>query len=185
MRTHILGIAVSALLLGACAPRSGRALRGGAAKAAIPPFSAEQIRGGLPTGAVLVFQLLEPGAAPVTSRWEVLRAEDDGVTIQYTQGDAQRVPVGEPVVKTTPWTELESHGRFPPAATEWSDGPVEVGAGRFEGARTFVVHKVEDGQPVELHYTFALDLPGPPIRVRTLRQGVELQRTELLERTTP
>ncbi len=151
----------------------------------IPPFSPDEIRAGFPVDLQVTFVLVEPDQPPVTSAWHVVEAGPDDVTIRYTMRDAADQPMGEPQQRTHTWAELSAHADFPVEATTWSEAPVTVRAGTFERARTYVVHRVEEGVPTEEHYSFSLAHPGPPLQVLTLRHGEEIRRMELIERVEP
>jgi hypothetical protein len=165
----------------ACGPKT----RPKAAAAPIPPFSASQIQAAFQPGLQLTFRLVETGRPPVTSEWDVRSVTSETVTIRFTMRNADELVLGDPTDKTQTWAELEEHATFPVEATTWTDESVTVPAGTFPRARTYVVSRVEDGKPLEDHYTFALSLPGPPVRLVTKRFDEELLLMELVERRQP
>jgi hypothetical protein len=171
---------LATLLLSACAHRGASP-----AAAPIPPFTAAQIQAAMPEGTHLRFRLVEAGEPTVTTDWLVVANEPQSVTIQYTMRNAEGLVLGDPQRRTQTWAELESHAHFPVEATTWSEGPVTVPAGTFAHARTYVVGRVEEGQPVEDHFSFSLDHPGAPIRMLTTRFDAELLRMELVQRDGP
>lgn len=150
--------------------------------AAIPPFPAARIQSAMPAGLELTFALTVPGAAPRTTTWRVLESTDSGVTIRYEEATDGAPRVNE---ATHTWAELEAHAHFPPQATEWRDEALTVGGTTYPRGRVYIVHRVEDGHPIEEHFAFSLAHPGPPIQVRTLRHGEEQMRMELLRRQEP
>ena len=175
MRTHLPRLLVLGTL--ACGPKHPPSKT-----PPMPPFTADQIQAAMPTGLSLRFVLTAPGSPPRVSLWAVEAQTDTTVTLRYDEPSADP-PRSE--TRTHTWTELAAHADFPPEATTWTEGPVELAGTAYPRARTYVVHRVEDGHPTEEHFTFSLDHPGPPVLTRTLRHGEEQVRVTLVERRSP
>ena len=147
-----------------------------------PPFTAEQIRAGMPTGLVLRFVLSTPGEPPRKTSWHVEQQTETTVTVRYEE---PRAGQSQSETRQHTWDELESHAHFPVLATTWQDGPLTLAGTTYPHARTYVVHRVEEGHPIEEHFGFSLDHPGPPVLTRTVRHGEEQVRVVLVERLLP
>lgn len=172
MRALVLLLA----LLG-CGPK-----RPTSARPPIPPFTADQIQAAMPPGLILRFVLTSPGEPPRVTSWKIQERTDTTVTVRYDETSA--VPLRSDTRQHT-WTELESHAHFPLEATTWQEGPLTLSGTDYPRTRTYVVHRLEDGHPIEEHFTFSLDHPGPPVLTRTLRHGEEQVRVALVERRPP
>lgn len=143
-----------------------------------PPFSAAEIRDGMPLGTVIRYEL-SPGEV-AKMQWTVTAADEAGCTIQTVLIDADGQPVGEPTTRDHTWDALESHAHFPPGTTR-ERTLVKVPAGSFAGWTYKVTDTTEDGAPVIRTYHFADALPGAPVRVLETGEGNEvLHRMALL-----
>lgn len=160
-----------------CGPK-----RPSASAAPIPPFTADQIQAGMPTGLVLRFVLSAPGEPPRVTSWHVEDQTAASVTVRYDEPSGGQV---RSAVRQHTWAELEARAHFPVVATTWQDGPLTLAGTTYPRSRTYVVHRVEDGHPIEEQHTFSLDHPGPPVLTRTLRHGEEQVRVVLVERHLP
>ena len=147
-----------------------------------PPFTAAQLQAGMPTGLVLRFVLSAPGEPPRVTSWHIERQTATTVTVRYAEPSSGQT---RSETRQHTWEELAARGRFPVQATTWEDGPVTLAGTTYPRSRTYEVHRLEDGHPIEEHTTFSLDHPGPPVLTRTVRHGEEQVRVVLVERRLP
>ncbi|MFZ5478979.1 MAG: hypothetical protein ACOZNI_19570 [Myxococcota bacterium] len=176
-----------ALVLAACAPHP--------ATPATPPPAAEaeafaphvhtleELRAAFPQGTRVRLAIAIPGQPEMEQRWQFVAVDAETCTIAsqvYT-------PAGELVQDegqgTSTWAELYTHADFPASKTTREESSVDVPAGHFDTWLYTVRKAGEDGVP-ELHrYHFAKTLPGPPVLYTAEREGKEIFRMTLLERT--
>jgi len=142
------------------------------------PFTAAQIRDGMPVGTALRFRLSVAGQPDEVSEWAVRGNTEADSTIAFREMSVEGT-AGEWVEDTTPWTELQSHAAFPAAAATRERGTWNTAAGTFEGWR-YTVTDTSGETPVVRIFEFADALPGPPVRFVTSRGGEEVQSMVLL-----
>jgi hypothetical protein len=146
-----------------------------------PPFSAEQIRGAMPVGTRITFRMEGSGEKPFVQEMTVTAADAEGCTIHDRKLEEDGKLLADEGAKTTRWTELESHGRFPAALTTRTDSSVEVPAGRFD-TWYYVVQPAKAGEP-EMRMHFSRTIAGPPISMEVVRGDAVLMKMVMLSRT--
>jgi hypothetical protein len=123
-----------------------------------PPFTADAIRDGMPSGTRLHFALDTPeGSAHV--RWEVREHTAETGTFAFLPVDASDRPRGDDASsRSFAWTELEAHAHFPPGTTRVRHTHTVAGHA-LDGWRYTVPS--DEGLQV---FDFADALPGPPVQ---------------------
>lgn len=149
----------------------------------VPPFSAEQLRTGIPVGTEIRYRVESAGSPAVIQHWVFTAADERGCTIHSRVLAEDGSLIEDEGEGTSTWAELESHAHFPAATTTRSESTVEVPAGRFE-TWLFEVRPAEADAPVS-RYHFARELPGPPVWMEVSKGGTVVRKMELLSRTQP
>jgi hypothetical protein len=149
-----------------------------AATALPTPFTADQVRDGMPVGTELRFRLEAVGKPDTVSEWSVRGNSADAATIAFRDLSAEGTPA-EWVERSSTWTELQAHASFAPGTATRERGTFDTAAGRFEGWR-YEVRSTDEGLVVVETYEFADALPGPPVRMTTRRGGEQVQAMVLL-----
>jgi hypothetical protein len=132
-----------------------------------PPFSAEQIRAGMPLGSVIEWCPRLQGETSSADRWEVVAADDATVTLRMT---TTRVGDDEVVADTTKvfaFAELVTHAVFPADRAERTSVPLTTKVGSGPGW----VYTVRGDQGTQ-RFEFLTAAPGAPVRVVTLVDGL-------------
>lgn len=183
-----LGIA---LLLTACGsseqipttPSSSPSASASAAEPAFiaPPFTAEQIRAGLPAGTVIRLRIAKSGEPVTIEEWTFTAADEKGCTIHtIVFADDGTTQVEDQGSATSTWAELESHAHFPAALTTRTDGHLDMQAGTFDTWH-FEVRSAEPNGPIKRMH-FAKNLPGPPILMEIVQGDTVLLEMQVVSR---
>lgn len=185
---HVLLPILTTLLL-ACGPKvpsSTAPAAGPSAEAPAPataqtlptPYSAEQIRDAMPVGRTMHFKLEKAGQPPVELRWKVTASDANGCTIHEEIVDPSAgAPVAPGDDSTHAWEELRQHAAFPAQGTVVSQREIDAPMGRL---RVDVYRVSEDAAVTE--YSFAPDMPGPPVLMVVTAGDQEVMRMTMLER---
>lgn len=148
-----------------------------------PPFSAAELRAGLPAGTEIKLRVVAAGQPPVIQHWTFTAADEKGCTIHARILGADGSLIRDEGSGTSSWAELESHAHFPRDLTTRSDSTVEVPAGRFE-TWLFEVKPARPGDPLR-RFHFAKELPGPPVSMEVIADGETALSMQLISRTGP
>lgn len=145
------------------------------------PFSAAEIADACRPGRVNVYQLREQGRPPSTVRWEFIgggAGQGEFVSDTVDEGGA---PLGPAQTATARWDDLQRHASTPEDLTTIEVEEAAVPAGTFRCWK-YTVAEEDGGHSVSW---FALDLPGPPVRRVTIRDGAEVSSMELERHADP
>jgi hypothetical protein len=148
-----------------------------------PPFTAAELRAGIPAGTEITLRVANAGAAPVITQRVFVAADERGCTIQSRVLAEDGSLVRDDGTATTTWEELESHAHFPAARTRRSESSVEVPAGRF-ATWLFEVLPDDPAGPTR-RFHFAPELPGPPVSMEVVQGDTVVMTMELVSRTRP
>jgi hypothetical protein len=148
-----------------------------------PPFTAAELRAGLPVGTEIVFKLEAAGQETQLQHWTFTAADDSGCTIAAKLLREDGSLISDEGEGTSSWAELESHAHFPAARSTRTESTVTVAAGTFD-SWLFEVQPAAPDQPVK-RLQFARTLPGPPVLMEVIAGGEVVMRMELLSRTQP
>lgn len=160
-----------------------RSAGGATADHVAPPFTADQLRAGIPVGTEMRFRVESAGAPALVQHWVFTDADESGCTIASRVLAEDGTLIEDEGSGTSTWAELETHAHFPTAITTRSESSVEVPGGRFE-TWLFEVRPTEPDAPVR-RYHFARELPGPPVWMEVTRGGELVTRMVLLSREQP
>ncbi|MCB9665704.1 MAG: hypothetical protein H6732_16465 [Alphaproteobacteria bacterium] len=154
------------------------------------PFSAAQIRQGMPKGLSIRLETSGPSGVLSRDEWVVTKSEPAGVDIRYTSFSAEGKAIGGSEQKHDSWDTLEGHARFPRERATRERATVETRLGSFEGWKYVVTETEEgaEGSPAVVRtssYWFADALPGAPVRMVVEQGGTEVVRMEQVSRKGP
>ncbi len=148
-----------------------------------PPFTADELRAGLPVGTELVLRVEQADKPTLLQRWDFVAADESGCTIHsriLTEDGSLQTDAGK---GTSTWAELEAHAHFPADRSTRADSTVTVTGGTFE-TWLFVVQPDKPGGPVK-KFHFAKTMPGPPVLMEVIRGDETLMKMELVSRKEP
>lgn len=146
-----------------------------------PPFSAAELRAGLPAGTEIKLRVKTAALPAVIEHWTFTAVDDRGCTIHARVLDESGAVIRDEGSGTSTWAELESHAHFPKERTTRSESIARVPAGTFETWLFEVGPEKPDG-PIS-RYHFAKTLPGPPILMEVISAGERVRSIELISRT--
>ena len=127
-------------------------------------------------GTRLTYRIEHTGRPTTEERWEVVAADERGCTIASQLVDpATGDRIADQGAATTEWSAFAARSAFLSRLTTITDATSTVPAG------TFATRRYTVGEPngVVRIYDFAPDLPGPPVRIVTTRDG-EVRETLVL-----
>lgn len=168
--------------LGGCAHAKPDTAALVAAAIAPRPFTAEQIRAGMPAGERIRYRMERLGQPPTEEEWTVTAATPERCTIRSMVYDPTGKLVEDQGEETSTWEQLMAHATFPSRSTERTEGEIEVPAGKYP-AWLYTVTEPGKGGAVEVRrYAFAKDMPGPPVKFTISAGEQELFSMTLLQR---
>jgi len=184
-------LAFSALLitglasaLGACASTDKA---GGSEPAKVEvsptPFTAKQVRDALPTGSKISLRREDANNKVTIEEWEVTAATPKTCTMTvkvFNEDGSQLIDDKGSVTNT--WNELRDNAKFPEDQTVRSEGIITVPVGEHETWLYVVTSKTDDGKEMQSYYTFAKDLPGPPVQMSVLVDGKIVSKMTMVGR---
>lgn len=162
-------------------PASADSAGCGASELLPAPFTAKQIRDEWIPGFRLTMRRTSP-ADEAFERWRVVKADPEGVDIEYVTVDAGGNQIGEPAIRHSAWTELRDHASYPTARAARSREVRQTRLGRLSGWR-YSVEDPDEGTISELF--FADELPGAPVQMTIRRNGQPVLELEQVERERP
>ncbi len=145
------------------------------------PFTADQIREEWIEGFQIRVRSWSEDAETF-ERWTVVGADADGVEIESVEVDENGSPVGEAGVQRSSWVQLRDHASFPADRGRRERVTRATPLGEFEGW-FYTVHDA-DGRTTN-EFFFADDLPGAPVFVHLVHDGVPVEIFEQIERFRP
>ncbi len=149
------------------------------------PFPSAALAAGIPQGTKIRLGIEQAGQPTVEQRWEFTKCTADAATIASKVYDTNGTLLTDEGEATTPWTELEKHASFPAAATTRTDDTIDGPLGHLDTWLYTVTVPGDDGIMLVKRYEFSKTMPGPPVLFTTERQGEEIFRMTMLERSTP
>lgn len=149
------------------------------------PFPAPALAAGIPQGTAMRIRIAAAGEPTVVQRWTFTRCTAEAATIHSEVFDEAGGLLKDEGETTTPWSELEQHASFPLAATTMGEEAYDSPFGPLATWSYTVTVPGEDGVMLVKRYLFAKTLPGPPVLFTIERQGEEIFRMTMLERTSP
>jgi len=128
------------------------------------PFSAAEIREACTDGSYRTFRsqgMQMPGSY---LRMTFTGGTDESCTVLNTVLDERMEPVSELPAPPTTWSDLQAHGSYPAEVTTVVEAEAFVTAGEFD----CWLYRVEEPDGGVWEYSFARELPGPPVLLRHL-----------------
>ena len=148
------------------------------------PFSAEEIRRGLPDGSWVRFELTGADGATTFMEFRFEGGDPEGATVVTTLYDADERSVAPPSTTRSTWRDLQSHASFPRSRVRVTPGTFDTFRGPLEGWR-YEVTTTAEGKVTVSRYVFARDLPGPPVLLEATVDGTLVQRMTMVGRGGP
>ena len=147
------------------------------------PFTADQILDAMPVGTEVRLTIAAAGKPTIQSDWTVTKSDADGVTIAYrTLTEDGTTDVEPPSEGSYGWEELRQHALYKAADTTRLDGQtLDTPLGTLTTIR-YVRSTRGESEKVET-YDFAVDIPGPPVLVRTTVDGQQVLSMAMTRRT--
>lgn len=140
-------------------------------------FSAAQIHAATKPGRTYVWRVVSPGAPETLSVMTFGAVDDEGADLTRETREPGGEVIDGPKSARATWEELEGHGRFPLDALTVTATTVSVPAGTWP-ARLYEVRRADDDI---LRLWFADELPGAPVRIETMKDGLVVETRELIE----
>jgi len=147
------------------------------------PFDADQLRAGIPQGTIIRLTIAQAGKPTVEQRWEFVSCTAESAMIASKVYDTAGNLLEDEGVATSTWAELNEHATFPAAATVREDASLDGPLGHLDTWRYTVTSAGDDGVMLVKRYDFAKTLPGPPALFTIERQGEEIFRMTMIERS--
>ena len=123
------------------------------------------------------------GDPTVEQRWEFSDGTADSVVIDSRVYDDKGVLLKDEGTSKNLWADLEKHASFPAAATSRTDEVYDGPLGHLAVWLYTVTVAGDDGIMLVKRYQFAKTIPGPPVLFTIERQGEEIFRMTMLERS--
>jgi len=144
------------------------------------PFSAEELRAGIPEGCRLMFEIETPGAPTIRQEMHFLAGTEEVANLEIRMLDAAGTPQGPAFPSSKAWTELQSHASFPASQTVLTREPHTSPLGTID-CWVYTVSSVEEDGPSVSRYWFDPARPGPPIELVQTVNGELVSRMVMVE----
>ena len=128
------------------------------------PYSAAEIREACTDGTYLTFRsegMQMPGSY---LKMKFTNGTDESCTVLNLVLDERMEAVSQLPGPPTTWTDLQSHASYPAEVTTIVEAEASVTAGTFD----CWLYSVEEPDGGAWQYSFARELPGPPVLVQHL-----------------
>jgi hypothetical protein len=145
------------------------------------PFDAAELRAGLPVGTRVRYRMSTPDGTAGLSVWEVVRADELGLTTQMRLVDEQENDLSPPGISEKTWEEMV-------AESQPKEGDEVMGPERQQTAlgtlrvMTIIVSDPEDDNIFDIR-TYSLEHPGPLIKQESIKDGERMFTAEAIEWT--
>lgn len=148
------------------------------------PFTADEIRAGMPVGLVIDWEAVENGSTS-RPRWTVLAATATEVTLRFSEADATGELIGEAQDRTLPFEGLRRHALFAPDVARREVVQVTSPVGTGPGWRYTVLDAAAEGGATRTQHTFLTALPGAPVHTLVTRDGRTVYEQRQVARRGP
>jgi hypothetical protein len=139
------------------------------------PFTAAEIREASPKGRISLFRITG-GGQTLFVRFRFGESDAETSAMETLQLDKDRKPLAKPVTRKAKWRDLQAHASFDKNATTITEAKTEVPFGTFD----CLVYTIKGTRGVQ-RFSFAKDLPGPPVKMEVEVGGKVLQTMELVD----
>lgn len=140
------------------------------------PFSAGDIRAGCPSGRTIRLRVEAPGTEPTHWRIRFVEVGPEVAVQEFTSTDADGRPIGDPVLRTSSWLDLQHHASQPAAATVVDEVDLDLPMGVEACWR----YAVRGGEGTTLFW-FAKRRAGMPVQVEEWHGDRLVGRTLMIE----
>jgi hypothetical protein len=144
------------------------------------PFTAEEIRGGCPTGRTIRLLVELESQPPFVRVNRFVHTDAEGSTVERTRYTLEGELIGSPETDRTTWLQLQAHASFPAAVTEIHPETIETPLGSLDCLRYTVV----DGSATD-SFWFAPSAPGMPVRYTSEEDGRVTSTVTMIENRLP
>ncbi|MFT7678216.1 MAG: hypothetical protein ACI8QC_002202 [Planctomycetota bacterium] len=142
------------------------------------PFSAAEIRAGIPAGLVLTFSIGAGGRDQLLQSTHFFDPTEEGVSLVTKTRDNVGYDRERPTNSSSTWTDLQAHASFPAANTVLTIERHRIPLGSPE-CLLYTVTGEERGKPKITRFWFDPQRPGPPVEM-TITLGDQLRYRMLL-----
>ncbi len=144
------------------------------------PYTADELQEATRVGRTYTFLVEAKDNAPKIQRFEFTSVDGLGASVRTSSGPSVSSLATE-YEKVSTWGELANHGMHYRPWTTIEEESIELPAGTFK-VKHYTIHTA-DGVP-KLHMWYAVDVPGPPIKLQDSKRG-EVFYTMILQSFEP
>lgn len=130
------------------------------------PYTEDELRVSCRDGHQLVFRVEAEGKPTLRRTMRFVGADETGVEVESIDTTEDGKLAGEPGSSRATWSDLRRHAAFPRSTTTLAPATIETPVGSFPST----LYVTKDGDTVR-KFWFARDLPGPPVRFSTEKNG--------------
>lgn len=146
------------------------------------PFTAAEIRAACPDGRI-IRSAITAGMQKTQQTTRFEGGDTEGTTIVMQSFDLRGTRAAPEQRVRARWDELQKHASFPAADTRITPFSKMTAVGRRDGWN-YDVRFVKDNVLHHSRYSFARDLPGPPIEVTQSVDGIQKYHMVMIENGT-
>ena len=164
--TRMLSL-VALIALAACKPKPPEVAA--APQEIAAPFDAEELRAGLPLGTTVLYRVSTPDGLTGLSLWEVVRADEQGLTVHSRLVDEQRDDLSPRMIMEHSWASMEAESTPAPGSEvlKPTQQPMALGTLRV----TTHVMPDPDQEGAFVIMTYSEDHPGPAVKMESELNG--------------
>jgi len=144
------------------------------------PFSAAEIQQACPPGRWNLYEMASAGKPAVYQLSTFVQSDEAGAEFEAVIVDEEGEPIGDSQSDFATWAELQAHASFPTESTEILAEARETPLGSLDGWLYVVTIPVQEQETTQ-RFWFARAMPGPPLHVEQLVDGVQVFEMTLLD----
>jgi hypothetical protein len=145
------------------------------------PFDAEALRAGLPLGTTVLYRLSTPDGTTGLSLWEVVLADEQGLTVHSRLVDDERNDISPILILKHSWASMEAESTPAPGSEVLKPTQQPMALGTLRVTTHVMPDPAQEG--AFMITTYSEDHPGPAVKMESELNGEITVTMEAIEWT--
>lgn len=144
-------------------------------------FDAAELRAGLPLGTTVLYRITTPDGTTGLSLWEVVRADEQGLTVHSRLVDEQRDDLSPLMIMERSWATMEAESTPAPGSEVSKPTRQPMALGKLRVTTHVIPDPAQEG--AFMFMTYSEDHPGPAVKMESALNGELMFTMEAIEWT--